>query len=338
MSFIDYIKEKLILLVFNLLIFLLLAFFVMLYNKSIMFLVVITLIWIFPIFTFILSDYFKKASFYKKLINNMEALDKKYLLSAVTDEPNFIEGKILYEVLKDTNKSMNENVNKYKYLQREYREYIETWIHEVKTPIASSKLIIENNQNPATLSIKEEIEKIEEFVDQSLFYSRSNSVDRDYIVKAFNIQDAIYTTVKKNSKYFIQNNIKLNIENVSYTVYSDTKWIQFILNQIIINAIKYRASKKPTITVYGKENPNNINIYIVDNGIGIDEKDIPSVFNKGFTGVNGRNFEKSTGMGLYLSKKLAEKLNLNITLSSNEGIGTNVCITFPKSKMMLLES
>lgn len=338
MSFIDYIKEKIILLGVNILIFSLLALFIMLYNKSTMLLVVITLIWIFPVFTFILCDYFKKASFYKKLINNMENLDKKYLLSSVIDEPNFIEGKILYEVLKDTNKSMNENINKYKYLQREYREYIETWIHEVKTPIASSKLIIENNQSPTTLSIKEEIEKIEEFVEQSLFYSRSNSVDRDYIVKAFNIQDVIYTTVKKNSKYFIQNNIKLNIENVSYTVYSDTKWVQFILNQVILNSIKYRSSKKPTITIYGEENSNNINIYIVDNGIGINEKDVNSVFNKGFTGINGRNFEKSTGMGLYLSKKLAQKLNLNITLSSNEGIGTSVCITFPKSKMMLLET
>lgn len=337
MSFLDYIKDKIILIFINLLIFMLLSLFVFLYIPSPVLFIVMFLIWICPMFTFIIIDYFKKASFYKSILSNIENLDRKYLISSIIKEPDFTEGRILYEILKVTDKSMHENINKYKNLQKEYREYIEAWVHEIKTPIASGKLIIENHQNPTTLSLKEEFEKIEEFVEEALFYSRSNSVDRDYIVKAFPLQHAINSVIRKNSKYFIQNNIKLNITNIESVIYSDIKWVQFILNQVIGNAIKYRNPDKPIISIYSEENPHNINLYIVDNGVGINEKDIDKIFDKGFTGHLGRVHEKSTGMGLYLTKKLCTKLNLNITASSTENLGTEICIIFPKSKMMLFE-
>lgn len=337
MKFFDYIKDKIALLSINLLIFVLLTLFIMVFIPSRPLLFIIILIWLLPVTSIIFIDYIKKVSFYNKVTSTLEGLDKKYLLSSLIDEPSFAEGEILYNVLKTTNKSMHEEINKYKYAQTEYREYIESWVHEVKTPISSSKLIIENNQTSVTLSLKEEVEKIEEFVDQALFYSRSNNVDRDYIVKSFSLKDAINPVIRKNSKYFIQNKIKLHFNETTSTVYSDIKWVHFILNQVTSNAIKYRSDNNPTITIYAEENENNINLYIVDNGIGIEERDIPKVFDKGFTGTIGRKYEKSTGMGLYLSKKLCIKLNLNIRINSNKGIGTSVCITFPKSKLTLLE-
>lgn len=337
MNFFEYIKDKIPLLCLNLLIFMLLTLFIMVFIPSKVLLFVLILIWILPVSSIIFVDYFKKASFYKRAISNLENLDKKYLLPSIIDEPSFPEGKILYSILKATNKSMHDEINTYKHAQIEYREYIEKWVHEVKTPISSTKLIIENNQTPTTLSIKEEVEKIEEFVEQALFYSRSNTVEKDYIVRGFPLKDALHTVIKKNSKYFIQNKIKLILKEIPSTVYSDIKWVHFILNQVIGNAIKYRGDINPTITIYSEENDNNINLYIVDNGIGIENKDIPNIFNKGFTGSIGRVHEKSTGMGLYLCKKLCNKLNLNISINSSKGKGTSVCITFPRSKLTLLE-
>ena len=118
----------------------------------------------------------------------MEELKEKYLISEIIKTPNFIEGKILKDILQDTGKSMLENVNYYKNIQEDYKEYIELWIHEVKIPIAASKMIIENNKNEVTKSIDEELDKVENYTEQALFYARSNAVEKDYIINKTNIK------------------------------------------------------------------------------------------------------------------------------------------------------
>lgn len=337
MNFKEYIKEKIPVLFINIIIFAFINIMFYLYNVNRSFMLLIFMIWFMPIMTLIGSDFFKKRKYYTNILSQLDALDKKYLLPELTKEPSFLEGKILYGILKDTNKSMHENINKYKYLQQEYREYIETWVHEIKTPISSSKLVIENNKNEVTLSILEELIKIEEFIEQVLYYSRSNNTEEDYIVKEFYLKTVINDVIKKNSKYFIQKRIALVIDDFNDTLFSDIKWVQFILNQIVINAINYSKSDNPRIKIYTKKNPNNITLYIEDNGVGINERDLSLVFNKGFTGNNGRINERSTGMGLYLCKKLCDKLGLAIEITSVIHVGTTVKVIFPKSKMLLLE-
>ncbi|MGL4913383.1 MAG: sensor histidine kinase, partial [Romboutsia sp.] len=140
----------------------------------------------------IVYDYIKKASYYNKVTTVLKDLDKKYLLPVLIDTPDFLEGKILYDVLSITDKSMNEEVNKYIFSQDEYKEYIDMWVHEIKTPIASSKLIIENNKNEHTLSILEELEKIEGFIEQVLYYSKSNELEKDYMIKEINLKHCLH--------------------------------------------------------------------------------------------------------------------------------------------------
>ena len=293
-------------------------------------------IWFLPLLSFIFVEFIKSKRFYNELNSVMDSLDKKYLLSEIIKEPEFIEGKVIYYLLKQANKNMHENVNKYRDMQSDYREYIETWVHEVKTPIASTRLIIENNQNEFTKSISYEVKKIEDYIEQALYYSRSNDVSKDYIIKEVPLASVVRNTIRKNSRDFINKKISIDMEAVEGTVYSDAKWLEFILNQVIGNSIKYSREEEGKVKVYSIRNENNIVLILEDNGIGIVDKDINRVFEKGFTGENGRRAGKSTGIGLYLCKKLSEQLGLGLTLTSKAGEGTKVSIIFPLGRLNLL--
>jgi len=277
-------------------------------------------------------EFFRKRTFYHSLLQSLEKLDQKYLLSEMLEEPSFCEGRILCEVTKATNKSMNDEIANYRRASQEYREYIETWVHEVKTPISSSRLIMENNKNEITLNLYEELVKIESYVDQALFYSRSNTVEKDYVIKQATLKELVSSVLRKNSAIFIEGKISVQTSALDKTVFTDIKWTDFMIGQILMNAVKYRGSS-PKIDIYGMQGQNSVTLVISDNGIGIPKKDLERVFDKGFTGANGRTTAKSTGIGLYLCKKLCTKLNLGISVASTENAGTIVSIVFPKSNM-----
>lgn len=291
----------------------------------------------------IIHDYNRKSRYYNETKNILNDLDKKYLLPVVINRPEFIEGQLLYDVISVTDKGMHEEVNKYIFIQEEYKEYIDMWVHEIKTPIASSKLIIENNKNEHTLSILEEIEKIENYIEQVLYYSKSNELEKDYIVKEISLRQCVNNTIKRNKKAIRDKGISIDIQDFNKNVHCDNKWVEFILNQIIINSVKYIGNKSTNkkldksngkIKIYIEEHSNSTELFIKDNGIGIDEKDLRKVFEKGFTGLNGRKLKKSTGMGLYISKKLADKMSLGICIDSKINEYTVVKITFPENNMM----
>lgn len=275
-------------------------------------------------------EYFIKKRYYENLINTLARLDQKYLITEIVKSPEFIEGKILYDVLEQVNKSMHENVNKYKYLQEDYKEYIELWIHEVKIPIAASKMVIENNKNKATKSIYEELDKVENYIEQALFYARSNTVEKDYYIKKCSLKEIVNESIKKNKTILIQEKIEIDTHDLENIVNTDSKWVIFILNQIIQNSVKYRNKDIISrIEIYSVLKSENVILYIKDNGIGIKKSELSKVFDKGFTGTNGRlSGKKSTGIGLYLCKKLCDKLSLSIEVNS-EGNGTEIKIVFP---------
>ena len=280
----------------------------------------------------ILIEFYRKKTFYDTLKENMEQLEQKYLISEIIKEPSFAEGKILKSVIQDTGKSMLENVNKYKYIQQDYKDYIELWIHEVKLPIATSKLIIENNKNEVTKNIEEELDQIENYVEQALYYARSSTVEKDYYINKCILKDIVNTAILKNKSNLILNKINIELENLDLQVYTDSKWCIFILNQIIQNSIKYKKDGNSILQINAKENKENVVLNIKDNGIGIKQEELEKVFEKGFTGTNGRiDGKKSTGMGLYLCKKLCDKLGLSIEIESKKDEYTQVKITFPKN-------
>lgn len=336
MSLSDYLKDRFLFLLVNFILFIIICSIMLLINISINIIILAFSIWFLPLFAFITFEFIKLKRFYREINSVMDNLDKKYLLSEIIEEPDFIEGKAVYDILKETNKNMHEHVKKYRDMQNEYREYIETWVHEIKTPISSTRLIIENNENRVTKNIDYEVRKIEDYVEQVLYYSRSNTVSKDYIIKELSLATVVRNTIKKNSRDFINKRISVDMEAVEGTIYCDAKWLEFILNQIIGNSIKYSNENEGKVKVYTTLNENNIVLTVEDNGIGIINKDINRVFEKGFTGDNGRKLSKSTGIGLYLCKKLCEQLGLGLSLTSTIGEGTKVSIIFPLGKVNLI--
>ena len=286
-----------------------------------------------------LIEYYSKKSYYNNLLEKLDELDQKYLLSEVISKANFQDGNLFKEILEETGKSMLENVNKYKYAQEDYKEYIELWIHEIKTPISASKLIIENNKNEITKNIEEELDKIENYTEQALYYARSNTVEKDYIITKTNLKDIVNMSIIKNKTTILNNKFELNIQDLEKQVYTDSKWVVFILNQVIQNSIKYSKNENQSIEIYAEEQKEKVTLYIKDNGLGIKKSELSRVFEKGFTGENGRIIgKKSTGIGLYLCKKLCDKLQLAININAEQNVGTEVTIVFPKGSFSHFEN
>ena len=329
MTILEYLKERFLFLVINLTLFIILCVVLFMINTSVSIMLLIFCIWFFPMGSYIITEFIKSKSFFDELEEVVDNLDRKYLVAEIIKKPEFVEGKILFDVLKRANKDMHEHVNIYRDMQSGYREYIETWAHEIKTPIASTRLIIDNNENKITKNIEYEMKKVEDYIEQILYYSKSNDAYKDYIIKKISLVSIVRDVIKNNSKDFINKKISVDIDNVDANVYSDGKWLEFIVNQIIGNSVKYCKEREGKITIYSTINTNNIVLIIEDNGIGIVDYDISRVFEKGFTGENGRKFGKSTGIGLYLCNKLCEKLGLGLNLVSIEGEGTKVSIIFP---------
>ena len=290
-----------------------------------------------PIVLFLIPffiEYYKKKEYYSEIKARVNELEEKYLITELLPKGDFLDAKINKDNILEIGKSMLENVNKYKYLQEDYKEYIELWIHEIKIPIATSKMIVENNKSEVTKSIDEELDKIENYIEQALYYARSNTVEKDYIIKKNNLKDIVSSTILKNKTTLIQNNVKIEMENLEEEVYTDSKWCVFILSQIIQNSIKYSKEQNKEIKLYAENKKENVILYIKDNGIGIDKAEIGRVFEKGFTGTNGRQEKKSTGIGLYLCKKLCDKLCIGLEIASEKEIGTEVKLVFPKNSFI----
>ena len=356
MRFRDYIKEKMVLIIGTILALVSVEILLLAYDISILIRIYCAFIIIFVLVLAILIEYKKKGDYYNELIKNMEELKEKYLISEIIKTPNFIEGKILKDILQDTGKSMLENVNYYKNIQEDYKEYIELWIHEVKIPIAASKMIIENNKeltrnsreslqikdtetdsitykSDILRSIDEELDKVENYTEQALFYARSNAVEKDYIINKTDLKEIVNGAILKNKTTLINEKVSLELSNLKdEEVYTDSKWAVFIINQIIQNAIKYSKKENKKIEISSQEKNDKVILYIKDNGIGIKKGEITRVFERGFTGENGRIIgQKSTGIGLYLCKKLCDRLGLGIELNSEKDKGTEVRIIFPKN-------
>lgn len=329
MSLKDYLRSKIGTIVLNIIALMVLSIFLLSIGNELKAIMIIDLSWIGILFIVIFSSYRKRKSHFDLIEKSISRIDKKYLISEVLEFPPFIEAEPYYYLLKKSSKSMREEINKEKLRLKIYKEYIEQWIHEVKTPISLIKLITENNRTAKSSEILMQLEEIERYVEQALFYARSEDVDKDYLVKEMSLKNCLNNVISKNKQGFILNNIDVEIDNIDKTVYCDSKWLEFILNQIIVNAIKYRKNKNARVKIYVVELKKGIQLIIEDNGIGIPKNELGRVFEKGFTGNIGRLNNKSTGIGLYLCKKLCDKLGILIDIDSEINIYTKVMITFP---------
>lgn len=301
--------------------------------------IAITIIFIIVTLVNTIFDYIRKYKFYKKLLDTLDNLDQKYLILEMINRPDFYDGKIFYYALYEINKSMIENIKEYNLSINDFKEYVEMWIHEVKIPLASLTLLTHNNQNKIDKRYIEQIIKLDNYIDQILYYVRSENTEKDYIIKETSLQEIIKNVALKNKNYLLENNVRLDVNISKNHVLTDSKWLEFILNQIINNSIKYKKNNVESyIEIDSKEDESKVYLSIYDNGIGIPESDIKRVFEKSFTGLNGRKMTKSTGMGLYIVKKLCDKLGHKIIIESKIKTYTKVTIIFSKNDFYKFEN
>lgn len=218
--------------------------------------------------------------------------------------------------------------------KRDQQDFIMSWIHEVKLPIAASRLLLENGETmpPETLAdkLEDELDKIESDVEQALYYSRIDSFSKDYFITEVSLDAVVKQSVKKVAKRFIHKRIRFAPPaDDAGRVHSDVKWLAFIVDQLVSNALKYTL-EGGAISFGIEEDDREKRLLVRDTGIGIPPEDIRRVFDKGFTGANGRAHAHSTGMGLYLAKQLALKLGHDLSVRSEAGVFTEVAVHFSK--------
>ena len=261
------------------------------------------------------KESYKKLKFLEKnILNDLEDLPKS--LDIRIDYYHKIIEKLYEELEKLTQENRQKNTDMV--------DYYSMWVHQIKTPIAAMNFLLDNEEVDQKI-LQQELFKIERYVEMVLTYIRLDSISSDYVITKINLDEVVKDSVKKYATIFINKKIKLNYVSHETMVISDKKWLSFAFEQILGNSVKY-SSAGGEIIIETYENK----LVIEDNGIGIKEEDLPRIFEKGFTGFNGRYEKKSSGLGLYLCKKTLDKLGHHIEISSKVGEGTRIEITFPK--------
>lgn len=212
---------------------------------------------------------------------------------------------------------INQNsVNNIKDLQKDITDYFTVWVHQIKTPIAAMQMILQSEDTETSLELNAELFKIEQYAEMALNYIRLDSNSNDLIIKHYNLDNIIKQAIQKYAPLFIRRKIRLVYSPISAEILTDEKWLLFIIEQLLSNAVKYTINGSVAITY------KNEILTISDTGIGIADEDIPRIFEKGYTGLSGRTDKKSTGLGLYLCKTAADKLNHCIYVKSEIGEGS----------------
>ena len=321
-----YWKNRLPFLLTNLVCMIALTVFLFVIGNSLSAVLLILIAWIVIVSVGLGFTYWKRKRQMQRLLDMTGQLSERYLISEVMELPERAEDQVYYRILKMAGKSMLEQISEVKRERLEYREYIEQWIHEIKTPITAMKLLCENHRTDWTKELLLELEKTTRFTEQALYYARSEHTEKDYSVREMALSNVVHQAIADNKYLLLQNCVHLEVEEMQDTVYSDEKWVRFILNQLIANAVKYR-SEQPILHFSASRQQDQVVLVVEDNGIGIPSADLPRIFEKGFTGQNGRTVQQSTGIGLYLCKRLCEKLGIGIIADSSDH-GTAISLSF----------
>jgi signal transduction histidine kinase len=349
--------------------------------------------WLGIVTAFYVVEYQRRNRFFRQIFAMMEGLQERYLLAEMMPVSQQEEDKLYREILHQSNKAVIEKISSIERERKEYQEFIESWIHEVKAPMTDIRLICANLQQDIHQSMRQDrqqdkhqdmdqdmdhgmyqdihkgmqhdtyhdvqgetllrnkvvgelfrvlskLSEVEDKVDMALYYARSEEVYRDYLIAPIPLQQEIGEVLKRDKQYFIEHSVSVTLnfpkESTPLMVPADKKWLDFILHQILLNGVKYRKGQAASITISAESYPQSIDLHIEDHGIGIPPHDIGRIFEKGFTGTNGRTNQtletaKATGLGLYLCHKLCAKMGLSISAQSKLGEYTRITIHFPKS-------
>ena len=291
-------------------------------------LVILLIVFLLVFLTVNMFDFFQQRARLLELKSILDALDRKYLFTECVPQPKGLFERRLFDLARLAGRDMTGAVSDAQASQREYREYVERWVHEIKAPITAARLICRELDGDTRRKLTAELSQIEAHVERALFYARAENPEQDCLFRQIELEKIAAQAIENHRSLLIQNGIRVELENMNCAVYTDEKWAVFILGQLLQNAARYRGPE-PAVILSAKPLGRQTQLIVHDNGIGIPAHELPRVFERGFTGSNGRIRGGSTGIGLYLCRKLAVFLELELRMDSQEGAGTTVTLTFP---------
>ncbi|NFB30553.1 HAMP domain-containing histidine kinase [Clostridium botulinum] len=323
MKIMDYIKINKIWLISNSIIFIILN--CILYssstiNKSFQDIMYMDILILLTVFISFIYGFIKEKNKYSNILKYSDELDNKIKDFHLNVFSNMLEKQKLEYLKKE--ESLKNNIN-------DFEDYITKWVHYIKINIAVIYLLLENFEEEKSQKIISEMKQMEFSVNQVLYVTRANNYNLDIKSEQVSVKDEIKKAIKENAEFFINKNIEIILEVEEFSIISDRKWIYYILSQIINNSSKY-TNENGQLYIFSKEDSKAYYLHIKDNGIGIPKEDINRIFNKGFTGGNGRTRTKSTGIGLYYAKKMCNNLNIDLKVESEEGEYTEFILGFYK--------
>ncbi len=258
---------------------------------------------------------FKKYYYKHKELSNM--IQEPWYYECSMKEENMIE-EDYRKILNSYSQELQFQKNELENTKREMDDYYSLWVHQMKLPIAAIKLLIDTQEDVDKRLIKSELFRIEQYADMVLTYLR---MDQDYQIKKYPLDAILREAIRKFSNEFIRKKIKLEYQGCNEIILTDEKWLTFIIEQLLSNALKYTEQGK--ISIYMKDKDILI---IEDTGIGIEQEDLPRIFEKGYTGFNGRYDKKASGIGLYLCKRIADNLSHKLEIQSQKNVGTKAIL------------
>lgn len=273
-------------------------------------------------------DFVQGRAHLRELESIMDGLDQKQLFAAIAPRPCGPYERRLFELMRRSGKAMIEAVSDARAGQRDYRAYVESWVHEIKTPITAAQLLCRHADAETRRKLSHELAQIDNHVERALFYARAESPEKDFIIRPTDLAEIAAQAIERHRTLMIASGVRVQTEGLCQTVYTDGKWAGFMLGQLLQNAVRYRG-KAPVITLSARQLGRQVQLLVQDNGIGIAPHELNRIFERGFTGSNGRARGGSTGMGLYLCRRLAGFLQIDLRIQSGPGQGTCVMLTFP---------
>lgn len=279
--------------------------------------------------------FFRDREFYQQLDLFCNSPENARYLSSILDEPRTLKGSIAYRALAVQGKAASDELVARSRDMKEYRDYIELWVHETKTPIASAQLALSNLHGPEIGKVRGDLDRIESRVEQALYYARSATLSEDFSIEKLNLAALARRACRQRSRTLIGAGVSLEFAiDEALEVLADAKWTDFIIGQVLENSAKYGAKTiRFDSSVKNADTKDGcIELAIGDDGDGIPAADVPRVFDRGFTGSQGRAHHKATGMGLYLAAVACERMGLGLRISSEEGTGTTVALAFPLNR------
>lgn len=332
----DFLKDRWLLFLLHVTCMGMLSIFLRLTGYSRTDILLILIFWLLIVFFWLLREYLLRKKYFEEAEKILQKTDQRYLLGELLPVSFRLEDRLYQDMIRRLSKSVIERFRQMEDVERDYREYIESWVHEIKGPITSISLLCENGRraDPAfwkdTLrTIWLEDQKIEDLVEMVLYYARSEQVSRDFLIRETDLQAVAEEVLEKNRYLLIEQQVRAEVECPD-SVCTDGKWIAFILNQMILNSVRY-CSASPVFRFRTERKRDGVLLTLEDNGEGIPEEELSRIFEKGFTGSNGRSHQDATGMGLYLCRRLCDQLGIRLWAQSVQGEGTKMLLYFPVS-------